>query len=113
MVAGIGGSREMFLPPALLAEACSSGLRQEDKLVTNSFLVTTRMARPSSSPRGVRAGAPVASSQDCEQARAAGYAFSPTLDKLLILAGSDLGQIKGGGKPGERRPGSSLGKENP
>lgn len=63
---------------------------------------------------GVRAGSPVASSQDSEQARAAEHPFThPMLNKLLILAGSDLGQIEGGGNPGERRSGSSLGKENP
>lgn len=71
------------------------------------------MARPSSSPRTVGAGFPVASSQDCDQARAATHPFSPKLDKLLILTGNDLGQIEGGGNPGERRSGSSLGEENP
>lgn len=66
--------------------------------------MTARMASTAPSPpRGVGAGSPDASSQERERPREVGCPFSPMLNKLLILTGSDLEQIGREGNSGERR----------
>lgn len=99
----------MFLPPALLAETWSSGLRQRGQAGCKSFSCDHEEGEAMHISKGSQSWI----SQDGEQARAAGHSFSPTLDKRLILTGSDLGQTEGGENPAERSCGSSLGKENP